>query len=121
MLGRKSTYERWLTEEALLLLEGWAREGLIDEQIAAKMGISVRTLYTWKNQYPQISQAIKKGKDVVDFEVESALLRKALAGDTVACIFWLKNRKPERWRDKPEAPEAADEPLERFLEVMRNA
>lgn len=121
MSGRKSTYEQWLTEEALLLLEGWARDGLIDEQIAGKMGISVRTLYTWKNQYPQISQAIKKGKEVVDFSVENALLQKALNGDVTACIFWLKNRRPEKWRAKPEPEEKQDEPLERFMEVMRNA
>ena len=121
MSGRKSTSGEWLTEEALLLLEGWARDGLIDEQIAEKMGISVRTLYTWKNQYPQISQAIKKGKEIVDFSVENALLKKALAGDVTACIFWLKNRKPNNWRDKPEKPEERDDPLEKYLEEMRNA
>ena len=37
----------------------------------------------------------------MDYEVENALLKRALSGDTTAQIFWLKNRKPEKWRDKP--------------------
>lgn len=151
--------DEWLTEEALLLLEGWAREGLIDEQLAQKMGIGVRTLYEWKNKYPQISQALKKGKEVIDFEVERKLLDTALGfkvkvlkpikvktekhkvGDSkvieekvvyaeeeiyippnpTAQIFWLKNRKPEKWRDKPAVSDGPDEPLEKYLEGMRNA
>ena len=130
----RGKYEYWLTEDGLLLLEGWAREGLTDEQLAEKMGIGARTLYDWKLKYPQISQALKKGKEVVDIQVENALLKRALGyefqeerversakdgvkvvqtikhipPDTTAQIFWLKNRRPDRWRDKPE-PAAADE------------
>lgn len=120
MSGRKSTHNQWLTDEALLLLEGWARDGMTDEQIAEHMRISIRTFYTWKSQFPQISQAIKRGKAVVDYAVENALLKKALSGDVGACCFWLKNRRPDKWRDKPEKPEERDEPLEKYLEGMRH-
>jgi transposase len=41
-------YDEWLTDEGLLLVEGWARDGLIDEQIAGNMGISTSTFYEWK-------------------------------------------------------------------------
>lgn len=58
----KGKYQKWLEPEGLLLLEGWAREGLTDEQIARKCGCSVRTLYEWQEKHPQISQALKKGK-----------------------------------------------------------
>ncbi len=95
-------YEYWLTDEGLILLEGWAREGLTDEQIAHNMGISAKTLYVWKNKYGKICETLKKGKEIVDFQVENALLKKALDGDTTAQIFWLKNRKKDKWRDKPE-------------------
>lgn len=93
-------YEYWLTPECLLLLEGWARDGLTDEQIAENMGIVPSTLYRWKNEYEEISEALKKGKEVVDYQVENALLRNAIKGDTTAQIFWLKNRRPDKWRDK---------------------
>lgn len=128
----KGKYEQWLTEEGLLQLEAWARNGLTDEQIAANMGIGNRTLYEWKIKYPQISQSLKKGKEIVDIQVENALLKRALGysykeitreaqfnpqteqyelvvtkevtkevvPDTTAQIFWLKNRKPDEWRDK---------------------
>lgn len=122
----KGKYEAWLTEEGLLQLEAWARDGLIDKQIAENIGITTTTLYDWKNKYPAISEALKRGKEVVDIHVENALLKRALGyeydevkekyeygrmvertvtrkevvPDTTAQIFWLKNRKPNVWRDK---------------------
>lgn len=118
----KGKYEYWLMPEGLLKLEGWARDGLTDEQIAENMGISRSTLNSWKDKYSDISDTLKRGKEVVDRQVENALLKRALGyrydevtmengvetkrvtkevmPDTTAQIFWLKNRKPEEWRDK---------------------
>lgn len=93
-------YEYWLTPEGLLLLEGWARDGLTDEQIANNIGISRSTLAEWKKKYEDISDTLKKGKEIVDYQVENALLCNAIKGDTTAQIFWLKNRRPDKWRDK---------------------
>lgn len=120
--GRRGKYEEWLTKEGLLKIEGWARDGLTDEQIAQNMGISRSTLNEWKNKYQDISDTLKKGKEVVDLQVENALLKRALGysyeevtfeygeevkrvrkevvPDTTAQIFWLKNRRPDKWRDK---------------------
>ena len=67
------------------------------------MGVSIRTLANYKQKYVQILQALKKGKEVVDIAVENALLKKALAGDTTAMIFWLKNRRADKWRDRHES------------------
>ena len=50
----KGKYEYWLTPEGLLKLEGWARDGLTDEQIAHNMGINIATLYRWKEKYCDI-------------------------------------------------------------------
>lgn len=89
-------------KEKLILVEGWARDGLSDEQIANNLGIATSTLYDYKNKHSEFLEAIKKGKEVVDFEVENALLKSALEGNTTAQIFWLKNRKPKEWREKIE-------------------
>lgn len=127
----KGKYEYWLTPEGLIKLEGWARDGLTDEQIAKNVGISRETLNQWKKKYADISDALKKGKEVVDYEVENALLKRALGftikeekltkdgevvelerevpGDVTAQIFWLKNRKPSVWRDKPKEDEEREE------------
>ena len=104
----KGKHQDWLEPDGLTLLEGWARDGLIDEQIAHNMGITTKTLYEWKRKYCVISEALKKGKEIVDFEVENALYKAAIEGNTTAQIFWLKNRRPDRWRDKPEQPGDAD-------------
>lgn len=122
----KGKYEEWLEPEGLLKIEGWARDGLTDEQIAENMGISRSTLNEWKNKYSDISDTLKRGKEVIDRQVENALLKRALGykytevtkerveggfvvtkevtkevvPDTTAQIFWLKNRKPDVWRDK---------------------
>jgi len=120
----KGKYHEWLTEEGLLKLEGWAKDGLTDEQIAHNMGIGTSTLYVWKNKHIEIAESLKQGKDVVDRQVENAMFKSALgfhyeeetvtnAGvvvttkkyskpNTTAQIFWLKNRKPSEWRDKQE-------------------
>ena len=74
----KGKYERWLEPDGLLRLEGWARDGLTDEQIAHNIGIAPKTLYEWKKRYGEICKALKKGKEVVDIQVENALLKRAL-------------------------------------------
>ena len=117
-----------MEQDSLLMVEGWARQGLTDEQIAKNIGISKSTFYDWLKKFPDISNALKKGKAPVDFEVENALLKRALGfeyeetetiieevdgkqkkrikkikkvalPETSAAIFWLKNRKPEQWRN----------------------
>ena len=94
--------DEWLEQDKLILLEGWARDGLTYEQIAHNMGIDTSTLWDWRKDNATISNAIKKGREVVDYEVENALLKSALEGNTTAQIFWLKNRRKEQWREKVE-------------------
>ena len=123
----KGKYHEWLEQDNLLMIEGWARQGLTDEQIAKNIGISKVTFYDWLKKYPNISNSLKRGKAPVDFEVENALLKRAIGfeyeetetiieeidgkqkkrvkrikkvalPETSAIIFWLKNRKPEQWR-----------------------
>ena len=99
---RVSKIDEWLQPDKLILLEGWARDGLTEEQISTNMGIGRTTLYEWKQKEPNIANTLKKGREVVDFEVENALLKNALDGNVTAQIFWLKNRKKEQWREKIE-------------------
>jgi transposase-like protein len=82
-------------------LQGWAQDGLTDEQIAHNIGITTTTLYDWKNKFPDFAKALKKGKEVVDYAVQGALLKKALSGDTMAIMYWLNNRRPDKWRRNP--------------------
>ena len=131
---RRTSYKDWLTEEGLMKITGWARDGLVNEQIAQNIGIHPSTLYDWQNKYPEIAEALKQGKEGVDRQVESALLKRALGyeyeevkmiatesggkrvektrkqvlPDVGAQIFWLKNRKPKEWRDKQEVEHSGD-------------
>lgn len=137
----KGKYEYWITPEGLLKIEGWARDGLTDEQIAKNMGINIATLYRWKEKYCDICESLKRGKEVVDRLVENALLKRALGysyaeityeggvetkrvvkevvPDTTAQIFWLKNRKPEDWRDKREITTDDNDQVMEFIKAMR--
>ena len=94
----KSKWEQ--VKDKLILVEGWARDGLTDEQIANNLGISKTTLYKFKSEHSELSELLKKGKEIVDYKVENALLKNALEGNTTAQIYWLNNRKPEKWRNK---------------------
>lgn len=101
----KGKYQKWLEPDGLILLEGWARNGLTEEQIAHNMGISRSTLNEWKKAHPVIADTLKRTKDVVDLEVENALYQAAMSGNVTAQIFWLKNRRRHAWKDKPEDTE----------------
>lgn len=70
--------DEWLEQDKLTLLQGWARDGLTNEQIAKNIGINVKTLYDWKNKESNICNSLKKGREVADYEVENALYKKAL-------------------------------------------
>lgn len=133
-----------MTEDGLLLLAGWARDGLTDKQIAKeKLDISPTTFYDWKNRFPEFENALKRSKEIVDTEVENSLEKSAkgyyvtikkpikvkrvlvengvrkeyeeikmveeeqyIPPNVTAQIFWLKNRRPKKWRDKPEEDKA---------------
>lgn len=131
------------------MIEGWARDGLTEEQIAHNMGISRSTLSEWKKKHSDISDTLKRGKEVIDRQVENSLLKRALGyrykettrelitnketghselvvtkvvekevvPDTTAQIFWLKNRKPEDWRDKRVVDDSS---TEKSGELIRN-
>lgn len=71
-------YQKWMTPDGLMLLTAWARDGLSDEQLARKIGISTSTLYEWKKRHQEISEALARGKEPVDVEVENALHKLAL-------------------------------------------
>ena len=90
----------WGTVEKLQLLEEWSTQGLYIKEIAAKMGISVSTVYDWMNKNPEIAAAIKKGRDKSIDMVENALFKSAINGNVTAMIFYLKNRATERYKDR---------------------
>ena len=132
-VGRPNKYITHVAPR-LLEVEAWARNGDIDETIAKRLGVAYSTFRKYRDEYTALSAALKKGKEVVDIEVENALLKRAMgyrytettrekalnpdtgeyelvvtktvtkevSPDTTAQIFWLKNRKPEDWRDKRE-------------------
>lgn len=123
----KSKYETNVLPK-LFLIECWARDGLTDEQIAKNLGVAYSSFRKYRDNNVALSAALKKGKEVIDCEVENALLKRAMGysytettserinnemvvtkkvekevqPDTTALIFWLKNRKPANWRDRQE-------------------
>lgn len=111
----------WQSDDGLIRLEGWARDGLTDAQIAEQIGISGGTLSTWKRKYPKIGEALNTTKDVVDRNVENALYKNALSGNTTAQIFWLKNRKPHTWRDHIEIDDVDNDNVLKYLDGMHKA
>ena len=95
----KAKKDEVLTEETMIRVQGWARDGLTAEEIADNLGVSRSTLYNWKAENKALDAALRAGRDVADRNVENALYQEALKGNTTAMIFWLKNRKPQEWRD----------------------
>ena len=118
----------WLEEDNLMLLECWARDGYTYTDIANRIGIDLSTLKRWRVQYPEIEQALKQGREIIDYKVENALLKSALgyktkevkvttvmrygkvvetikettdkeqAPNVSAIQCWLYNRLPNKWK-----------------------
>ncbi|HDI7439092.1 TPA: helix-turn-helix domain-containing protein [Staphylococcus aureus] len=123
-MARIELHEKLDIVNKLGLVEGWKRDGLTDEQIARNLGVSKHTLIKWKKNIPDFLDAIKKGKEVSDYELENALHKRAVGyyyeeetvtnkGEVVkikkyehanptSLIFALKNRLPHKYRDKVE-------------------
>ena len=105
-----------------------AIRGKTNKEIAAGLSISTGTLFSWGKIHEEFLSALKAGKSSADAKVENSLYQRAFGyeyeevrteddcgdikttktvkhvpGDVTACIFWLKNRRPEDWRDKIEA------------------
>lgn len=119
----------WLTDDGLLLLESWSRDGYTVTDIANKMGIGTDLFLRWKKRYPEIQKAVSKGKELVDYQVENALLKSALgyktkevkvtttmrygkvvetikevtdkeiAPNVSAIQMWLYNRNKDKWKN----------------------
>ena len=126
-MARKTKYETNILPK-LNLIEAWARDGLTDEQIAHNVGVAYSTFREYRDKHTALSAVLKKGKDDIDIQVENALLKRAMGYDVDeitqeksggvvtktkvtrrhipaevgAIAFWLKNRRPETWRDKQE-------------------
>lgn len=130
-MARTGKYKEWLEPDKLILLQGWRRDGLKYEQIADNMGINHATLYEWIKKYSEIANALKKGEEVMVYEVENALYKSAIGYDVTetdqtetvypdgtrvvakharkrhvppsvgAICFILKNRRSDKWQDKP--------------------
>lgn len=121
--GRPSSYRDEFAAQAEKLCE----LGATDMELADFFEVDVRTVYRWKHDHDEFCQALKVGKDVADERVERSLYQKAIgyeqddvkifmpanaavpvyapfrakvAPDTAAGIFWLKNRRGSKWRDK---------------------
>ena len=137
--GRPSSYD---PEFALQAELACAELGATDKDLAELFKVCLRTVHYWKNRYPDFGQAVRQGKEAFDTNrVERSLLQAALGGtyeevyeqggqvvkkvtkhkapDVKACLFWLKNRQPQRWRDKAEMASDLGEDLAELLEKAR--
>ncbi len=121
--GRPTLYRADYAEQARRL----ALLGQTDAEMAAFFGVSERTFHGWKGAHPEFLQSIKEGKSDADAKVAAALYQRAIGyshpdvhvsnyqglvtltpltkhypPDTGAAFIWLKNRQPEKWRDRIE-------------------
>ena len=77
-----SEVDYWRSDDGLMLLQSWTRDGLSQSDIALKIGVSNQTITRWKKDYEDVAEALSRGKEIVDYSVENALLKAALGYKT---------------------------------------
>jgi hypothetical protein len=111
--GRPSSFKDEFIEQALML----SKLGATDKELASFFDVSEVTLNAWKKSHTEFLKSLKDGKLLADARVSNALYTRAIGyelndkhypPDTTACIFWLKNRQPEKWREKQEQDQPTD-------------
>ncbi len=127
--GRPTKYDESFDKLAF----NYSLLGATDVQMAGYFGVTEKTLNNWKHKHPSFLQSLKEGKDEADANVGKALYSRALGyshpdvdiknvdgcivqtpitkhypPDTTSCIFWLKNRQKDKWRDKHEIEQTGD-------------
>ena len=102
-----------ITPDICAKAERLAAQGLVTEQIARVLDMGLSTLYEKQARFPELRDAIKNGRAKGIAQVSNALYDNAINGDNVACIFYLKNRDPDNWKDKRDHVHTgdADKPL----------
>lgn len=131
--------EDWITEDSLLLIESWSRDGYTMQDIANRIGIKPNTLANWRDKYPELQTAMSNGRELTDYKVENALLKSALgystrevkvtttmrygkvvetiketldkeiAPNVSAIQMWLYNRNKNKWKNMNNAKSVFDE------------
>ena len=146
-MGRRPKHEYWRTEEGLMLISGWSRDGFTEEEIAKNMDVSRSTLNQWKNDFPDILNAIKNNKATSNYLVEGSVF-KSIMGFTktyknqkvtkdgfvveyeetvyippnaLLAMFWMKNRMPDKWRDKVEITTNEDDDKDNGVQIVNDA
>lgn len=98
--AKQNGYTDWETPDQLDQLRQWASQGLTKAEIAHNMGVSRDAFCDWRKKSSLIVDALKKGEEDAIDKVENALFSAACSGNITAQIFFLKNRRPDAWKDK---------------------
>ena len=102
-MARPTTYSPLI----IPIVRACATFGATAPEIANYIGTSIASFDRWTIEHEELREALKRGREGSDDRVEESLYRNALAGNTTAQIFWLKNRRPDRWRDVQQQSELA--------------
>lgn len=97
----KSKYESHVAPR-LEEIKDWCRNGATDEEIYKQLGISKNSFYEYKKTHNDFNDALKHTRAYCDSKIENALYKAAMSGNVAAMIFWLKNRRGKKWRERPE-------------------
>lgn len=138
-MGRPTKYKPEYVEQAVKL----CLLGATEQDLANFFSVNVDTLYEWRSKHPEFSEAIKQAKTDLDAQVEQSLFRRATGyshpavkifnddgvalkveytehypPDATSMIFWLKNRQPQKWRDRQEITGKDGAPITPIIELV---
>lgn len=143
--GMKERKQFWMSEDGITLVDQWRREGIPYDDIALNyIGIGTTTMWRWTKQCPELAKALMISKDVLNSKVENSLLKRALgydyeevteelvegqmrvtkvikkhvSPDVKACLAWLCNRRPDRWRMQPATPEGEPDDMKTAKKIL---
>lgn len=126
MAAKRGPRNKYVThvQPRLKQIGDWCRDGLIEAEIAKRLGVAMSSFSEYKKKYPELLEILKEGKEEADYRVQDALYNRALGYDYeeehwVTVEKSMSEQQVDFFDFTQKNPDATDEQVQAFMDQNR--